>query len=100
MGTLTISLSDEVEEKLRRLVGEMGSGKGLMSKVIEDALKAYFSMLERREKRFKAYMGEELVAEAGDLEELASELRKKGLDPRSVRVISSEPLKPVVRMGW
>ncbi|MBS7287539.1 MAG: hypothetical protein KIH01_02010 [Candidatus Freyarchaeota archaeon] len=100
MGTLTISLSDDVEEKLRRLVGERGSGKGAMSRIIEDALKAYFSMLERKEKSFRAYVGEELVAEARDLEELAVALGERNIDPRGVRIVSSEPVKPVARMGW
>ena len=101
MGTLTISISDEVEEKLRSFVNEKyGSSKGAMSKVIEEALKTYFSILERKKKSFRAYKGEELVAEAQDLEELAKILREKNVDPRSVKIVSSEPVKPVARMGW
>nr|MDO8062335.1 ribbon-helix-helix domain-containing protein [Candidatus Freyrarchaeum guaymaensis] len=100
MGTLTISLSDEVENKLRSLVGKRGSGKGTMSRIIEDALKMYFFILERGERRFRAYKGEELIAEASDLEELAAKLREKNVDPRGVRIVSSKPVKPVARMGW
>ncbi len=52
MGTLTISISDEIERKLRSVVKEHRSGKGTMSKIIEDALKVYFSMLEKKKKYF------------------------------------------------
>ncbi|ADC66530.1 conserved hypothetical protein [Ferroglobus placidus DSM 10642] len=101
MGTLTISISDEVEKKLRSFVKEKyGSSKGAMSKIIEEALKIYFSMLEKKKKVFRAYRGEELVAEARDLEELARILKEKNIDPRSVKIVSSEPIKPVARMGW
>ncbi len=101
MGMLTISISDEVEEKLRSIVkGRYGSSKGAMSRVIEEALRVYFSMLEKRKKVFRAYRGEELVAEAKDLEELAKILKEKNVDPRSVKIVSSEPIKPVARMGW
>lgn len=101
MGTLTISISDDVEKRLRDVVKEKhGSSKGAMSKVIEEALKIYFSILEKKKKVFRAYRGEELVAEAHDLEELAKILREKNVDPRSVKIVSSEHIKPVARMGW
>ncbi len=100
MGTLTISISDEIERKLRSVVKEHGSGKGTMSKIIEDALKVYFSMLEKKKKYFRAYKEEKLIAEAQDLEKLAEILKEKNIDPRSVKIVSSEAIKPVSRMGW
>ncbi|RLI75810.1 hypothetical protein DRP05_14085 [Archaeoglobales archaeon] len=101
MGTLTIALNDEIERKLREEVERLyGSSKGAISKVIEDALKHYFSSLRKKERLFRAYKGRELVAEAKTLDELSMLLRKRGIDPRTVKVVSSEPFKQVVRSGW
>jgi len=48
MGTLTISLADEVEKKLREVATRLyGSRRGALSNVIENALKNYFTLLER-----------------------------------------------------
>lgn len=99
MGTLTISISDEIERKLRSVVKEHRSGKGTMSKIIEDALKVYFSMLEKKKKYFRAYKEKKLIAEAQDLEKLAEILKERNVDPRSVKIVSSEAIKPVSRMG-
>ncbi len=101
MRTLTISISDEIGRKLKEIVRERyGSSKGAISKVIEEALKNYFAMLERKPTYFRAYKNGELIAEAQNLDELAEILRQKKIDPRSVRIISSEQIKPVVRRGW
>jgi len=101
MGTLTISLSDEVERKLREVVKELyGSSKGAISRVIEDALKSYFSSLHRKTVYFRAYRGDELIAQAPSLDELAEVLREKRVDPRDVRIISTEPIRPVIKRGW
>lgn len=98
MGTITISLNDEVEKKLREHV--RNGGKGALSKVIEQALRLYFSKIEERKAVFRAFKDNEQVAEAENLEELAKILRAKGIDPREVTILSSKPVKPVVMRGW
>jgi len=101
MGTITISLSDEVERKLREIAkAKFGASKGAISKVIESALKNYFSQLEMEKVVFRAYKGKELIAEAKSLDDLARTLREKGVDPRNVKIVSTKQLKPVVRRGW
>ncbi|AKG91093.1 hypothetical protein GAH_01620 [Geoglobus ahangari] len=98
MGTITISLNDEIERKLREHA--RNGGKGALSKVIEQALRLYFSKIEERKTVFRAFKGDEQVAEAENLEELAEILKAKKIDPREVTILSSKPVKPVVRRGW
>ncbi len=105
MGTITISLSNDIEKKLRNIVKRLhGSSKGGMSKVIEDALTNYFAILEKSMDEdktiFKALRGEDIVAEASTLEELASILKSKGIEPRGLRIVSTKPVKPVVHGGY
>jgi len=100
MGTLTIVLSDEVEEELRRVVREMyGAEKGNLSKFVEDAIRNYIHSLRKGEIVYRAYKGDKLVAEAESLEELAKLLREKGVDVRGLRIIRSD-LKRVARAGY
>ena len=101
MGTLTIVLPDELEEKIRKIVAERyGGRRGALSKLIEEALRQYLDLLEREDEQvFYAVKMGEVVASSHSLDELAAKLRKLGVDPRSVRVISSRRVKPVVRMG-
>jgi len=105
MGTITISLDDDVEKKLRDLVRRMhGSRKGGLSKVIESALENYFASVDRPiksgEVSFKALKEGAVVAEANTLDDLASILRKKRIEPRGLRIISSKPIRPVVHGGY
>jgi hypothetical protein len=100
MGTLTIVLSDEVERKLRDAVVKRGSGKGTLSKIIEEALNSYFSSLEKKSRTFKAYKGNNLVGEAESLDELAKLLREKEIDARGLKIVSTETIKPKVRTGY
>ena len=100
MGTLTIVLSDEVEEELRRVVREMyGAEKGNLSKFVEDAIRNYIHSLRKGESVYRSYKGDKLIAEAKSLEELAKLLREKGVDIRGLRVIRSD-LKKVARAGY
>ncbi len=100
MGTLTIVLSDDVEEELRRVVRKMyGSEKGNLSKFVEDAIRNYIHSLKKGESVYRAYKGDKLVAEAKSLEELAKLLREKGVDIRGLRIIRSD-LKKVARAGY
>jgi len=100
MGTLTIVLSDEVERKLRDAVVKRGSGKGTLSKIVEEALNNYLSSLEKKNRIFRAYKGDDLVGESESLDELAELLREKGIDVRGLRIISSETIRPKVRSGY
>lgn len=101
MGTITISLRDDVEEKLRDFVKRTyGSSKGGLSKVIENALENYFSTLSKTGRVFKALREGVVVAEGETLNELALIVRKKGIEPRGLRIVSTSPLKPVARGGY
>ncbi|MEM3404124.1 MAG: hypothetical protein QXJ17_06295 [Nitrososphaeria archaeon] len=104
MGTLTISLDDDIEKRLRELVRRMhGSRKGGLSKVIESALENYFASVNRSINSgeiFKALKEDEVVAEANTLDELASILRKKRIEVRGLRIVSSRPIRPVVHGGY
>ncbi len=100
MGTLTIVLSDEVEEDLRRVVREIyGTEKGNISKFIEDAIRNYIHSLRRCETLYRAYRGDKLVAEAKSLEELVKSLREKSLEIRGLRIIRSD-FKRIARAGY
>lgn len=100
MGTLTIVLSDDVEEELRKVVRKMyGAEKGNLSKFVEDAIRNYIHSLKKGEIVYRAYKGDRLVAEAGSLEELAKLLREKGVEIRGLRIIRSD-LKKVARAGY
>ncbi|MEM2275854.1 MAG: hypothetical protein QXN75_04510 [Thermoproteota archaeon] len=105
MGTITISLSDEIEKKLRDIAKHLyGSSRGGMSKVIENALTSYFAILNKATEGdktvFKAFKGNNVVAEANTLGELAAILKSKGIEPRGIRIISTKPVKPVIRGGY
>jgi len=99
MGTLTIVLSDDLEEELRRVIREMYGEKGNLSKFIEDAIRNYIHSLKKREVVYRAYKGDELVAEAKSLEELVKSLRDKGIDVRGLRVIRSD-FRRIARAGY
>jgi Arc/MetJ-type ribon-helix-helix transcriptional regulator len=99
---VTISLPEEVVRNLRRTVKERyGGRKGALSGLIREALEEHMSSLEgfRPAARFKALEGDRQVAEAGSLDELASRLREDAVDPRAVRIVSTTPLRQVVRAG-
>lgn len=102
MGTITVVLSDEVEEKLRGAVRELyGSSKGALSKLVEDALRSYLFSIESGQRRvFRAYKGETLVGEAESLDELAAILKDKNVDLRGLKIVSSEKVKGTARSGY
>ena len=100
MGTLTIVLSDDVEEELRRVVREMyGAEKGNLSKFVEDAIRNYIHSLKKGEVVYRAYKGDKLVAEAKSLEELVKLLREGDIDVRELRIIRSD-LRRLARAGY
>ncbi len=92
MGTITIVISDELEREIRKLVsGEGKIKKGALSKFVEDALWFYIKSLNVEEKVFRAIKDGRVIAEAKSLYDLADKLREIGVNPRSVRIISSPP---------
>jgi plasmid stability protein len=101
MTNVTFSLPEETVERLRRRAAASGKGKGAISELVREALTRYLDSLEASVKgqTFTAFKGDEIVAKADSLKKLAGALEGRGVDPRSVRIISSEPLSPVGRMG-
>lgn len=104
MGTLTISIDDEVEKKLREVATRLyGSRRGGLSNVIESALKNYYTLLDKAassEASFKALKGDTVVAEANTLDELAEILKKKRIEPRGLRIVSSKPISSTAYTGY
>ena len=50
--------------------------------------------------RFEAFEGQRKVAEGGSLDELASKLRDRGVDPRTVKIVSTTfPVRKVIKAG-
>lgn len=92
MGTLTVRVSDEVEEALRRRAAQLyGATRGALSRAIEDAIRTWLSLgreRTREERVFRAYRGGRLLAEARTLEELAERLKREGESVRGLRVVS------------
>jgi len=100
MGTLTIVLSEEIEEELRKVVRKIyGAKKGNLSKFIEDAIRNYIHSLKKGEVVYRAYKDDKLVAEAKSLEELVKLLRERDIEVRGLRIIRSD-LKRVGRAGY
>jgi len=63
----------------------------------------YFAILEGSSNDktiFKALKEGKVMAEASSLDELASILKSKNIDPRGLRIVSTKPVKPVVRGGY
>ena len=55
MGTVTISISDETEQKFRQAVKQkLGEGKGKLGKAVEDALRKWFEEDEQIKLRQEA----------------------------------------------
>ncbi len=101
MGTLTIVLDDEVEKELRKAVSELyGSSKGSLSRVIEDALRNYFHSAKEEKKCYRAYKENKVVAEAESVDGLAKMVKENDLDPRELRITSSEEVKRVAQTGY
>lgn len=102
MVNLTISLSDETIQKLRRAVRERyGDKKGALSGLIEDSVREKLDEFDvvSSAQSFKAMKGDRAIAEADSLSNLAAMLEKMSVNPRSVRIVSSKKLETVVRSG-
>ena len=102
MVNLTISLPEEVVRSLRKTVKERyGGRKGALSGLIREALEDHIGSLEYASPapRFKAFEGGKQVAEGASLDELSARLKDQAVDPRAVRIVSTTPLRQVVRAG-
>ena len=102
MVNVTISLSEEVVGRLRKTVRDhYGNKKGAISGLIEESLREKLDDIDspRPAQTFKALINERTVTEADDLDSLAAKLKQLNVDPRSVRIVSSKKLSPVVRLG-
>ncbi|MDE1854274.1 MAG: hypothetical protein KGI38_11095 [Thaumarchaeota archaeon] len=101
MTNITFSLPAKTIRRLRRRAADTGRKKGVISELVDEAIASYLDALESSAEgqTFTALKGERPVAEGKSLQELASALRARGVDPRSVRIVSSEPLEPVGHMG-
>jgi len=102
MTNLTISLSDETIRRLRRAVRDRyGGRKGALSGLIEESIREKLEAFNAppQSQVFRAMKGDRVIAEAETLDGLAVELEKVKVDPRSVRIISSKRLAPIVRTG-
>jgi hypothetical protein len=100
---LTISLSEDTVRRLRRTIRDRyGSRRGALSGLVEEAIieaLGRFDAPSPRE-RFRALKDGKVLAEADHLDQLASELRNLNVDPRSVRILSSNYLPTLVRAGF
>ncbi|HKW05540.1 MAG TPA: ribbon-helix-helix domain-containing protein [Nitrososphaerales archaeon] len=102
MVNLTISLSEETNQKLRKAVKEQfGNRRGALSGLIEESLKQKLDSIEipHTAQTFKAMKGDRIIAEAENLEALARKLKEANVDPRSVRILSTKRLPPIARIG-
>jgi Arc/MetJ-type ribon-helix-helix transcriptional regulator len=100
MVNVTFSLPEETVDRLRRIARQRGK-RGSISEVVNAALSEHLSGLEapRQGDEFFALRGSREVARAGSLKELASKLKTRGIDARTVEIRSSMPMKPLVRTG-
>jgi Arc/MetJ-type ribon-helix-helix transcriptional regulator len=102
MVNVTVSLPEDVVRRLRRTVKERyGGRKGALSGLVREALEERIGTLETANPapKFKALQDGREVSEGASLDELASKLRDRGVDPRSVRIVSTPPIREVVRAG-
>lgn len=101
MGIITVVISDELENEIRRLISsEKTAKKGALSKLVEDALWAYIRpKLYSNRRVFKALKDNRVVAEASSLNELAEKPRNAGIDPREVKIFSSISYRKERRIG-
>ncbi|MDG6976132.1 MAG: hypothetical protein JRN27_08590 [Nitrososphaerota archaeon] len=101
MTNVTFALPDRTVRRLQKRAAELGRRKGVISEMVDAALTSYLDQAESaaRNETFSAVNEGRAVASAGSLAELARKLRAMNVDARSVLIVSSEPVEPVVHLG-
>src|SRR5271169_5846604 len=102
MVNLTISISEETVRRLRIAVHvRYNDKKGAISGLIEESLLEKLDAFDapRPSQTFIAKIGDRIIAEGENLDDLGKQLRKIDVDPRSIRITSSKKLAPIVRTG-
>ena len=104
MGVMTIVLDDNVEQNLRERAAHVyGTRKGALSASIQEAIESWLhnpTTHKNNSKRlFQAHKGGKILVEAVTLRELVAKLKKAHIDPRSVEIRATEPLKVEARTG-
>jgi hypothetical protein len=99
---VTFSLPEATVKKLREAARRAGGRrKGAISEIVDSAVKQHLQEVDSRVKHeeFRAMRGDQVLARAGSLRELASVLERRKINPREVLIVSSSPLEPSVRTG-
>ncbi len=103
MVNLTVSFSEETVRRLRQTIRDRyGFRRGALSGLVEEAVLEALGRLETTapRERFRALKDDKVLAEADDLDQLASTLRQMKVDARSVRIVSSSYLPATARAGF
>jgi hypothetical protein len=98
---VTFSLPEATVKKLREAARRGGRRKGAISEIVDSAVRQHLQEVDSRVKHeeFRAMRGDQVLARAGSLRELASVLERRNINPREVLIVSSSPLEPSVRTG-
>ena len=101
MVNVTFSLPEATVKKLREAARRGGRRKGAISEIVDAAVKQHLQEVDSRvrQEEFRALRGDQVLARAGSLRELASVLEGRKINPREVLIVSSSPLEPSVRTG-
>ncbi len=105
MGVVTLTIEDDLEERFRRKVSRVfGAGRGSLSKGVGESIRLWLEAPPPRENeeatvRYRAELNGKKMAEDISLVGLADRLKKLGLDPRDVILLSSEPRRKEGHLG-
>jgi len=98
---VTFSLPEDTVKRLRKAAAVVGKGrKGAISELVDAAINEHLSDIGAApHPQFRATKDGTVVVSAPTLRDLASELKKRKLDPRDFVIESSVPVEPLVRTG-
>ena len=99
MGVITVKLSDDLEKLLRDEAFKRFKGKkGSISKIVEEALKAWLVKKKISTRIYQIWINDELAFESEDLDEISKFLKEKKLSLKDVRIIMKKS-KSEYRIG-